>query len=69
MTSELGTAFGLPLLDGVAAAVKPLEGLSALELRTSEIGGYAPPLAKTCRGDFDRFAPETTPDVKGGSRV
>ncbi len=69
LAGELGTAFGLPVIDGVAAAVKLLEGLAALELRTSKTGGYAPPLAKAYSGDFARFAPVTTLGVKGGSHV
>ncbi len=57
LANELGEKFGLPVIDGVVAAVKLVEGLHALGLGTSKIGGYATPLAKTYRGDLARFAP------------
>jgi len=37
---------GVPVIDGVAAAVKFLEGLSALDLKTDKRGDYARPLPK-----------------------
>jgi allantoin racemase len=37
---------GVPVIDGVAAAVKLAEALAALGLRTSKRGDYAPPLPK-----------------------
>ena len=55
---DLTEEFGLPVIDGVAAAVKLVEGLVALGLNTSKVGGYAMPLPKPYRGDFARFAPE-----------
>lgn len=47
LARELTAQFGLPVIDGVAAAVKLVEGLVGLGLRTSKTGGYATPLAKT----------------------
>lgn len=55
---DLTEEFGLPVIDGVAAAVKLVEGLVALGLSTSKVGGYATPQPKVYRGDFARFAPE-----------
>ncbi|MBP2300771.1 aspartate/glutamate racemase family protein [Azospirillum picis] len=37
---------GVPVVDGVTAAVKLIEGLVTLGLRTSKAGGYAAPLPK-----------------------
>jgi len=36
--------FGLPVIDGIACATTFAEALAATGLRTSKIGGYAPPL-------------------------
>ncbi|MEE8273471.1 MAG: aspartate/glutamate racemase family protein [Alphaproteobacteria bacterium] len=57
LARALSGEFGLPVIDGVAAAVKLVEGLAALGLRTSKAGGYAAPLAKAYAGDLARFAP------------
>lgn len=43
LTDALATEHGLPVLDGVVCAVALCEGLSRLNLRTSRLGGYAPP--------------------------
>ena len=60
LAAALSDRFQVPVIDGVAAAVKLLEGLAALGLRTSKNGGYASPLAKSYSGDFARFAPVGT---------
>lgn len=52
LTRMLSARHGLPVLDGVACAVRLAEGLVALDLKTSKIGGYAAPLAKEYRGRF-----------------
>lgn len=57
LARTLGAELGVPVVDGVSAAVKLVEGLVALGLRTSRAGGYAPPLAKPYAGDLARFAP------------
>ena len=41
---------GVPVIDGVAVAVKFAEGLAALGLGTSKAGDYAPPLPKAYDG-------------------
>ena len=49
LAADLSTRCGLPVLDGVAAAVTLIEALVRLGLRTSKLGGYAPPLPKLIR--------------------
>jgi len=46
LAAELTARHGLPVVDGVAAAVALAETLVRLGLRTSKLGGYAPPLPK-----------------------
>jgi allantoin racemase len=46
LAKELAARHGLPVIDGVAAAVALAETLVRLGLRTSKLGGYAPPLPK-----------------------
>lgn len=50
LTATLQQRLGVPVIDGVAAAVKLLEGLAGLGLRTSKLGDYAQPLPKLYRG-------------------
>lgn len=50
LTATLQQRLGVPVIDGVAAAVKLLEGLASLGLRTSKRGDYAQPLPKLYRG-------------------
>jgi allantoin racemase len=57
LAAELARKFGVPVIDGVAAAVKMIEGLVGLGLRTSKIGGYAAPLPKKYIGAMAPFAP------------
>lgn len=57
LNRELSEEFGLPVIDGVAAAVKLAEALVGLGLRNSRRGGYARPLRKPYRGELERYAP------------
>jgi allantoin racemase len=50
LTRELQQRLGVPVIDGVAAAVKFAEALGALGLRTSKRGDYATPLPKRYTG-------------------
>lgn len=43
LTDSLSAEHGLPVLDGMVCAVALCEGLARLNLRTSRLGGYAPP--------------------------
>ncbi|WEJ58729.1 aspartate/glutamate racemase family protein [Devosia sp. FJ2-5-3] len=53
----LSLEFGLPVIDGVGAAVKQAEALVALGLSTSKRGAYAAPIAKPYSGALAGFAP------------
>ena len=57
LPGELAKRHGLPVLDGVACAVKLLEALAGLGLRTARGGLYAPPLPKVYAGRFAGEAP------------
>jgi allantoin racemase len=57
LAASLGAEFGVPVIDGVGAAVVLAEGLAAIGLRTSKCGGYARPLAKAYSGAFASFSP------------
>jgi allantoin racemase len=57
LARDLTEEMGLPVIDGVAAAVKLAEGLVGLGLRTSKVGGYARPGAKAYSGMLAGFAP------------
>ncbi len=50
LCGTLQQRLGVPVIDGVAAAVKLAEGLVGLGLRTSKLGDYAEPLPKLYRG-------------------
>ena len=56
LAASLSQKHGLPVLDGVACAVKLMEGLVGLGLKTSKLGGYAAPLAKPYLGRFEADA-------------
>jgi allantoin racemase len=55
LAQRLSQAHGIPVIDGVAAAVKLAEGLAALGLRTSKRNSYATPLAKAWGGPSPGF--------------
>ena len=50
LAASLSVEFGVPVIDGVAAAVVMAEGLAAIGLRTSKRGGFAPPVAEDLFG-------------------
>lgn len=52
LTRQLTAKFGLPVIDGVASAVKMVEGLVAQGLKTSKVGGYSRPPDKAYIGEF-----------------
>ena len=49
---------GVPVIDGVAAAVKFAEALAGLGLKTCKRGAYAPPRVKPYSGSLARHAPQ-----------
>jgi allantoin racemase len=57
LVDALRVEFGVPVIDGVAAAVKQAEALVALGLRTSKRGAYARPIEKPYHGLLEAFAP------------
>ena len=58
LAKRLSVDFGLPVIDGVAAAVKQVEVLVAQGLKTSKIGGYAMPPRKNYVGQFADDQPQ-----------
>jgi allantoin racemase len=57
LAGELAETHGLPVVDGVAAAVALAEALVRLGLRTSRLGPYAAPRPKAYSGLFSPFQP------------
>jgi allantoin racemase len=58
LAAALSQKFGVPVIDGVAAAVKQAEALVGLKLTTSRRGAYARPSAKDYVGLLREFAPK-----------
>jgi allantoin racemase len=58
LAASLQREFGVPVVDGVTAAVKQAEALVALGLKTSKRGAYASPLVKAYHGALQSFAPQ-----------
>ena len=58
LANDLSREHGLPVVDGVAAALKLAESLAALSLVTSKVGGYARPIAKAFAGAMAQFSPK-----------
>ncbi|MBV8565152.1 MAG: aspartate/glutamate racemase family protein [Methylobacteriaceae bacterium] len=57
LAAALSQEHDVPVIDGVACAVKLCECLVSLGLKTSKSGAYAPPRAKLYSGMFAPFAP------------
>ena len=57
LARELQEIYGVPVVDGVAAAVKQAEALVSLGLTTSKRSSYASPLPKPFSGMMSDFAP------------
>ncbi|MBY3035440.1 MULTISPECIES: aspartate/glutamate racemase family protein [Rhizobium] len=56
LARELQEIYGVPVVDGVAAAVKQAEALVSLGLSTSKRGSYASPLPKPFTGAMSGFS-------------
>lgn len=65
LTDHIGREVGLPVVDGVTAAVKLCEALVGLGLGTSKHGELAFPRPKGFSGEFQRFAGTDTPPAGG----
>jgi allantoin racemase len=57
LAKRIGDELRVPVVDGVTAAVKLVEALVALGLRTSKVGDLAFPLPKAYTGLVEPFAP------------
>ncbi|ODN67353.1 hypothetical protein A6302_04395 [Methylobrevis pamukkalensis] len=57
LAAALSADHGVPVIEGVASAVKLAESLAALGLRTAKTGPYAPPLPKAYAGFMAGLAP------------
>jgi allantoin racemase len=57
LATELSRDYGVPVIDGVSAAVRQAEALVALGLTTSKLGTYAQPIAKPYTGMLVSFEP------------
>ncbi len=57
LASKLSQKHNLPVLEGVACAVKLVESLVKMGLTTSKLGGYAQPIPKQYNGRFSSEAP------------
>jgi allantoin racemase len=55
LATSLSVAHGVPVIDGVAAAVKLAEALAALGLKTSKKNSFASPLRKLWSGSAPAF--------------
>src|SRR6201991_4915433 len=58
LAHALSKKYDVPVVDGVAAAVKQAEALAGLKLTTSRRGSYAAPAAKVYSGLLKPFAPK-----------
>lgn len=56
LCAQLSRELGVPVIDGVTAAVKLVESLAALGLKTSKRGDYAAPPPKPYSGELARFS-------------
>lgn len=61
LCSKLSSALGVPVVDGVAAAVTMAEALVRMGLQTSKHGDYAAPLPKIYTGMLASLAPPGHP--------
>ena len=57
LAHDLSLEHGLPVVDGVAAAVKLAESLHGLGLRTGKRHGYASPIPKSYAGTLRQYSP------------
>lgn len=57
MAESVSQKFGVPVIDGVSAAIKLAEGLVSQQLQTSRVRGYAKPINKPYSGKFSCYKP------------
>jgi len=56
LAQKLSDEFSLPVVDGVTAAVKHIEGLVSMKLTTSRVNGYKKPVVKEYKGNSSQYA-------------
>ena len=59
LSRTVTSQYHMPVIDGVGAAIKLVEGLPTLGLPTSSLGGYASPPEKSYSGVLARYSPDT----------
>lgn len=64
LADSLSKEHGVPVLDGVACAVKLAESLAGLGLKTSKVGGYSSPRKKSFAGFYAPLSPGNNPKGK-----
>ncbi len=65
LATDLSAKLGVPVIDGVGAAVKLAEALVGLGLATSKLGDLAPPNVKPYRGLLAHMAPDAEDAAAG----
>jgi allantoin racemase len=63
LCAQLQDALGVPVIDGITAAVKWAEGMVAIGLKTSKRGDLAYPIPKPFAGELARFTSTKTSEV------
>lgn len=61
LVKPLSAELRVPIFEGVAAAVKLVEAMIALDIRTSKIGSFDFPVAKDFSGSFEPLSPSRFP--------
>jgi len=61
LAASLSAEHGVPVVEGVSAAVKLAECLVALRLATSKVGGWAEPHPKARGARFDKLVADSAP--------
>ena len=59
LSRELSKEYRIPVIDGVGVAVKLVEALASIGLKTSKRGGYSQPRKKVYSGVLSRYSPAT----------
>ena len=54
----LTSQYGVPVIESIGSAVKLVEGLAVLQVKTSQSGGYATPSHKAYSGILQRYSPQ-----------
>ena len=69
IAARISVEIGAPVVEGVSAAVKLIEGIVSLGLGTSKLGDLAYPLIKPYSGSVGHLSPTRPPAPSGGVRA